>query len=117
MVRVIEVKGIQCYAFHGCMPEEKKTGGKYLVDVYVHYNYDEAADKDDLSLTVDYCKLYNIVNAEMSVPTKLIETVAKKIATHCKQAYPLADKIIVKVIKLSPPINGIVENVSVTYEI
>lgn len=117
MLRIIEIKGIQCYAFHGCMPEEKKTGGKYLVDIIVHYNYEQAADKDDLSLTVDYCKIYNIVNKEMSIPTKLIETVAKKIAVSCKQSYPLSEKIIVKVTKLSPPINGLVENVSVIYEV
>ncbi len=117
MLRVIEVKGIQCYAFHGCMPEEKKTGGKYLVDVIIHYNYEQAADQDDLSLTIDYCKIYDIVQKEMSIPTKLIETVAKKIALNCKRHYPLSEKIIVKVIKLSPPINGLVENVSVIYEI
>ncbi len=117
MLRIIEIKGIQCYAFHGCMPEEKKTGGKYLVDVSIHYNYELAADADELSRTVDYCKIYDIVLKEMAIPTKLIETVAKKIALHCKTVYPLSEKILVKVTKLSPPINGLVENVSVIYEI
>lgn len=116
MLRLIEVKGIQCYAFHGCIPEEKKTGGKYLVDVSIYYNYDQAADTDDLKYTIDYCAIYHIVQKEMNIPTKLIETVAKRIAHHCKQQYPDIEKIFVKVTKLSPPINGLVDHVSVTYE-
>jgi dihydroneopterin aldolase len=117
MLRVIEVNGIQCYAFHGCMPEEKKTGGKYLVDVIAHFNFEKAADTDNLSDTIDYCVIYNIVQKEMQIPTKLIETVAKRIAVGCKKEYPKIEKIIVKVTKLSPPINGLVENVSVIYEL
>ncbi len=117
MLRTIEVKGIQCYAFHGCMPEEKKTGGKYLVDVIIHYDYEKAADTDDLKYTIDYCEIYNIVQQQMSIPTKLIETVAKKICLECKSKFPDTEKIYVKVLKLSPPINGLVEYVAVNYEL
>lgn len=117
MLRTIEVKGIQCYAFHGCMPEEKKTGGKFSVDVIIHYNYEKAADTDDLKHTVDYCVIYQIVQQEMAIPSKLIETVAKRIAQVCKAHYPLSEKIQVKVSKLSPPIHGLVECVSVVYEL
>lgn len=116
MLRVIEVNGIHCYAFHGCMPEEKKTGGKYKVDVIIHYNFENAADTDELKDTIDYCVIYNIVQKEMSIPTKLIETVAKKISVSIKSYYPQIEKIIIKVTKLSPPINGLVENVAVIYE-
>ncbi|GAB4447166.1 MAG: dihydroneopterin aldolase [Bacteroidia bacterium] len=117
MLRVIEVNGIHCYAFHGCMPEEKKTGGKYKVDVAIHYNFENAADTDELEDTIDYCVIYNIVQKEMSIPTKLIESVAKKIARSIKLQYPQIEKIIIKISKLSPPINGLVENVAVIYEL
>jgi dihydroneopterin aldolase len=115
MKHAIEVVGIQCYSFHGCMPEEKKTGGKYLVDIIAHFNFDNAADTDDLKQTIDYCVIYNIVQEEMAIPTKLIETVAKKIAIKCKEHYPSIEKIEVKVKKLSPPINGLVDYVAVKY--
>lgn len=117
MSQIIEVNGIHCYAFHGCMPEEKKTGGKYKVDVSVQFNFEKAADSDDLKDTIDYCVIYNIVQQEMSIPTKLIESVAKKIAIKIKSQYPSIEKIKIKVTKLSPPINGLVENVAVIYEI
>ncbi|GIV29790.1 MAG: hypothetical protein KatS3mg028_0856 [Bacteroidia bacterium] len=85
MLRIIEVNGIVCYAYHGCLPEEKKTGGKYKVDVVVHYDFQKAAETDDLKDTVDYCKIYDIVQKEMNIPTKLIESVAYKIADSIKQ--------------------------------
>lgn len=117
MLRIIEVNGIQCYAFHGCMPEEKKTGGKYLVDVAVYYDFENAANSDNLKDTVDYCTIYNIVQKEMSIPTKLIESVAKKMAVSIKSNFNAIEKIKVRVTKLSPPINGLVDNVSVIYEL
>jgi dihydroneopterin aldolase len=43
--------------------------------------------------------------------------VAKRIAVGCKKEYPNIEKVIIKVTKLSPPINGLVENVSVIYEL
>ena len=33
MKHTIEVNGIKLYAFHGCLPEEGKIGGNYIVDV------------------------------------------------------------------------------------
>lgn len=117
MLRTIEINGIHCYAFHGCMPEEKKTGGKYKVDVIIYFDFEKAANTDELKDTIDYCVIYNIVQKEMSTPTKLIETVAKKIACAIKAHYNQIEKVQIKITKLSPPINGLVENVSVTYEL
>lgn len=117
MLRIIELNGIHCYAFHGCMPEEKKTGGKYKVDVIIYYDFENAADTDELKDTVDYCIVYNIVQKEMNIPTKLIETVAKKIALNIKSYYPETEKIQVRVTKISPPINGLIDSVSVVYEL
>lgn len=117
MINIIEIKGIQCYSYHGCMPEETKTGGKYLVDVIIHYNFEKAADTDNLNETIDYCRIYDVVQKEMSVPSKLIESVAKRIAFKCKEQYNNIENIQIKVIKLSPPISGLVEHVAVTYSI
>ena len=35
MKHKINVSGIQLYAFHGCLDEEAKIGGKYEVDVRI----------------------------------------------------------------------------------
>ena len=36
MKNIVEVNGIKLYAFHGCLPEEEKIGGNYLIDVYLN---------------------------------------------------------------------------------
>ena len=33
MKHKIFVSGIQCYAYHGCLPEEGRIGGHYIVDI------------------------------------------------------------------------------------
>ncbi len=54
MKHTIEVVGIKIYAFHGCLPEEEKIGGNYLVDVMLNTDFSEAAKHDALEKTVDY---------------------------------------------------------------
>ena len=77
MKNQINVEGIRLYAYHGCLPEETKIGGEYIVDVYMVYDFHEAAVKDDLNLTIDYCTVFEICKAEMAIPSKLIEHVGK----------------------------------------
>ena len=52
MKNQINVEGIRLYAYHGCLPEETKIGGEYIVDVYMVYDFHEAAVKDDLNLNI-----------------------------------------------------------------
>ena len=47
MKHTIEVNGIKIYAFHGCLEEEGKIGGNYLVDVMLNTNFSLAAKNDD----------------------------------------------------------------------
>ncbi len=35
MLTTISIEGIECYAFHGCLDEEARIGGRYLVDVHI----------------------------------------------------------------------------------
>lgn len=36
---LIEVNGIRVFAYHGCLDEEARIGGHYLVDVHVEEVY------------------------------------------------------------------------------
>jgi dihydroneopterin aldolase len=109
----ILVEGIKLYAYHGCLEEEAKIGADYIVDVIIETDFKEAAQTDDLTKTIDYVIVYNIVKEQMAVRSKLIEHVAKKISDALKKQFPELQKIEVKVTKLNPPINGQVEKVSV----
>ncbi len=116
MKHTIEVNGIKIYAFHGCLPEEEKIGGYYVVDVMLNTNFSEAALTDELSKTVDYVLINHIVKEEMAIRSKLIEQVGQRIITRIKREARGIDFLRVKVTKITPPINGDVDNVAIIIE-
>ena len=110
----IEVNDIKLYAFHGCLEEEEKIGQEYIIDVWINTDLKKASEKDDLSGTIDYCEVFDIVKKEMAIRSKLIETVGLRIAKGIKAHWESAEKVIVKVRKPRPPIHGDVGEVSVS---
>lgn len=116
MKHTIEVNGIKLYAFHGCLTEEGKIGGNYLVDVSLQTDFTEAAITDELIKTVDYVDINKIVKEEMAIRSKLIEHVGQRIFGRIKKEVQNVDKLKIKVVKICPPINGDVENVAIIIE-
>jgi dihydroneopterin aldolase len=116
MKHKIEVNGIKLYAFHGCLEEEARIGGKYEVDVCITTDFSEAASTDDLSKTVDYVAVNSIVGEEMAIRSKLIEHVGARILNRLNTEISNPAIYKVKITKISPPINGDVKNVAVILE-
>lgn len=116
MKHTIEVNGIQIYAYHGCLPEEEKIGGHYVVDVMLNTDFSEAATNDDLTKTIDYVDVNRIVQEEMSVRSKLIEHVGQRIMNRLHQELTGITNTKIKVTKICPPINGDVQNVAIIIE-
>lgn len=116
MKHTIEVNGIKLYAFHGCLPEEEKIGGNYIVDITITTDFSEAATTDELEKTVDYVIVNKIVADEMAIRSKLIEHVGQRIVGRLKTEVKNIDSLKVKVTKICPPINGDVDNVAIIIE-
>lgn len=113
---IIRVSGIRIYAYHGCLDEEARIGGNYEVNVELRCNLEESANSDRLEDTVDYVAVNELVEREMSVRSKLIEHVARRIADAVRANFPNVTAVSVEVIKINPPINGNVRQVSVIYK-
>jgi len=111
----ILVTGIKCYAYHGCLEEEEIIGGNYVVDLQIETDFEKAASSDELSETVDYVDVYEIVKVQMGIRSKLIEHAAKRICEAMMKKLPRIKNAKVKVTKLNPPIPGDVQEVSVVY--
>ena len=58
---VITIEGIKVYAYHGHLPEEAILGGHFIVNVCVTADTSLVEESDDLTDTVDYVKIINIV--------------------------------------------------------
>lgn len=117
MKHTIEVNGIKLYAHHGCLPEEEAIGGHYVVDVTIITNFSLAMIDDDLTATVDYVDVNRIVAREMAIRSKLIEHVGHRIVKAIQDEIKEVKNLRVKVTKLTPPINGDVDNVAITIEV
>ena len=104
------------YAHHGVMQEEHRLGGRYEVDVSMDLDFTEAAIKDDLSGTVDYERIYRIVQ-QVVVHNRfyLIERLAYLIAGEVLEAYPAIQSIEVTVRKPNPPVGGTADRAEVVY--
>ena len=112
MKHSISVEDIKLYAYHGCLEEEGLIGGQYSIDVYIETEFTEAAEKDDLSQTIDYVWVNRIVKEEMAIRSKLIETVGNRIMKRLKNAAKSSEfKVVIK--KMRPPIKGDVAFVSI----
>lgn len=112
-MHLIEVVGIDCYSYHGCMKEESVLGGKYIVDVSIETNFSKAAKTDELGDTIDYVKIKEIVISQMAIRSKLIEHVGQRITNQFKSEFKGLIGSTVKIRKINPPIQGTVMEVAI----
>lgn len=115
-MNLIKVYGIRTYSYHGCLPEETSIGGNYIIDIDLWCDFKESAISDDLSKTIDYVDVNRVVEEEMAIPSKLIETVAYRMVYRLKKELDLLEKVRVEIKKINPPIDGDVKFVSVVVE-
>lgn len=111
---VIELNGIRLYCCHGCLPEESVIGGNYIVNVRLEADLSTAGASDNLHDTIDYVHVNAIVEEEMAIRSKLIEHVCMRILNSLVAKFPALEKLEVQIVKVAPPINGNVDNVSVS---
>ena len=113
---LIEIEGMEFYAFHGHFEVEKIAGNRFLVNIAIEADCSKAALSDRLEDTLDYQKAYLAVKQEMAIPSDLLENVAHRIISRIKNEFPGALKVKVKVSKMNPPMGGQIERVSVTLD-
>ena len=112
----IILEGIEVYSFHGYSKEERKIGGKYRVDLYIDLDTSAAEESDKLVDTINYERVFGIVQKEMGQPSKLIEHIGRKILNAIADEFPRIDSIRMILSKLHPPIPGIMKSVAVELE-
>ncbi len=84
MKDLITIEGLSATGYHGVLPEERRNGQVFVVDVVLSTDVRDAAAKDDLDFTVDYSAVaVSIVDIIEGEPFDLIETLAERMAQHC----------------------------------
>ncbi len=112
----IKLQNVRVYAYHGCLIEEGHIGSDYRVDLEIKANLKHSAKTDELKGTVDYVFLNKIIEEEMAIRSKLLETVANRILNRILSESEIVKKAKVSIAKINPPIEGDVEMVSIVME-
>jgi dihydroneopterin aldolase len=113
---LIEIEGMEFFAYHGHFEVEKIAGNRFLVYLKIEADLNNAGKTDKLKDTLDYQKAYSAVKEEMAIPSDLLENVCQRIINRIKSEFQEVKKVSVKVSKMNPPMGGQIERVSVTME-
>jgi len=101
---VIRISGVAGYGYHGVLPEERRLGQRFVVDVELGLQTDAAAAADDLSRTVDYGTVAEQVHDRIEGdPVDLLETLASLIVADCL-AHEAVQSAVVTVHKPQAPV-------------
>ncbi|MGH2468280.1 MAG: dihydroneopterin aldolase [Candidatus Limnocylindrales bacterium] len=91
---------------HGLTPEERLQPQPFEVDVELATNLQPAGVDDDLDLTVDYGRVFEVCRELVEATNfKLLEAIAEGIAHELLREFPVSE-VTVRVRKMKPPIPG-----------
>lgn len=107
----IRLNNIKCFAHHGVYEEERVVGGWFEVNLTAHF-YTKVMVQN-LTDTVNYVKLHQIVIDRMNSPQLLLETLCEQISSDILEYDIRVYKIEIKINKISPPIKNFSGNIEV----
>ena len=102
----VSLDGLRFHAFHGVLPQERMVGNDYVVSVRAGYDVSKACLSDDVSDTLNYARMYDIVKAEMAEPSQLLERVAWRIGERLMAEFPSIISLNIRLTKQNPPMGA-----------
>ncbi len=81
-------------------------GNEFSIDVEVDAKIGAAAEDDDLTQTVNYGTIYQLLRVEMRQPTHLLEALAYRMAARIADQFDNVLHVKLRLHKLHPPLGG-----------
>ena len=111
---LIQIEGMEFYAYHGHYIEEQVVGNRFLLDLIIETDMTKPAKTDHLEDAVNYQVAYQIIKREMGKKSHLLEHIAERILDSLYDELEGIQKATVKISKMNPPMGGRMDKVSVT---
>jgi dihydroneopterin aldolase len=109
----ISLENIKLYGYHGASENERELGQRFEIDVDIIADLSEAVACDDMKKTVNYEKVYKLVESEVvNEKYHLLEALADKIGRDVLKEFG-ALEVVVRIRKPSVPIAGSIDFVEV----
>jgi 7,8-dihydroneopterin aldolase/epimerase/oxygenase len=103
MKTTIQLDDMRFYSFHGVMEQERTVGNHFSVSIRLEADLIEATETDQLECTISYADVSALVQAEMAIPSQLLEHVAGRIYRKLRNEFPQIMRLEVGVYKYNPP--------------
>lgn len=101
----IIIKDLEIFAYHGVLEEEKRTGQPFVVTAELFLDLREAGIKDDLSKTVNYAEVCQLIGDTMTREKfDLIEAVAETVADAILLKFDMIKEVHINISKPMAPI-------------
>lgn len=113
MESYILLDNIQIYANHGVFSQETLVGNYFVINLKIKVDLEKVFSTDNISDTISYASLYDLIKRETSISSALIEHVAGRIISSLKKTFPQIKQIELKLSKMNPPLGGQVESASI----
>lgn len=110
----IELKGLQFYAFHGVLPQEKEVGSYFYLDLKLKTDFSKAAQTDCLEGTISYADIFEAAKEEMKTPSQLLENVCERIAQRLFEDFHRIEEMDIKLVKENPPMGACEKSIGVS---
>jgi len=110
----LRLTGLSFTGYHGVFDYEKRDGQRFVIDLVIDLDIDQAASSDELAHTLNYADLAKrVAKLVTGEPVDLIETLAHRIL-QVVWDYPQPTGASVTVHKPDAPIGHQVDDVSIT---
>jgi dihydroneopterin aldolase len=110
----IRLLGIQIYAHHGALEEERTLGQLFELDCEVAGDFGRGGSGDDLYWTVDYTLLFReLERAFLADSYRLLETCASELAKAVLTKFNSVQEVVIRVRKPHVPMGGVIRTVEV----
>ena len=109
----IRIANLRIFAHHGVLPQERVVGAYFILNVAIDTDVSRAMATDELEGTVSYAAVYEVVKAEMAVPSQLLEHVGGRICRAVLNRFPAATAIRLEILKENPPMGADVRGAGV----
>lgn len=116
MKGILEIEGMEFFAYHGCFEAEQIVGNKFTVYACLHYDCTLAAKSDCINDALSYQTAYEIIAHEMMKRSHLLEHLGQRILETLYAAFPQLQYAKIKISKMNPPLGGQIKCTSVTLE-
>ena len=106
MQNKVIIEGLRIYAYHGVMEQERQIGAYFTIALEATTLFASSMNTDDLTDTVSYADLFQIIQQEMAIPSQLLEHVAGRIAHTILAKHPSIQSLRLKILKENPPMGA-----------